>query len=322
MSILITGGTGFLGSHLTRHIVREKGRDDVVLYDNLPALERIADVADRVEVVRGDVLEIQNLLETMQRHKVDRVVHLAYLAGGEVHPGRAVPYVRVQCVGTINVFEAARIHGIKRVVNASSVAAYGVSRGGSVDEDAPLFPDRPYAACKAWSEHMAAMFNGWDMEIVSLRVASSMGLGRLGRATLAQGLTTERVNFMAAPELAALGRPVTMPPDDQVTDYVHAADTAEAFWCALQAEELPHQVYNLRAEQRPVGDMTACLRRLLPDAPIEVSSQRSGELQLMNNSRLVNELGFAPRYPLEAGIEQYINEVLEREARARLSGPA
>ncbi len=297
MSILITGGTGFLGSHLTRHIVEQKGRDDIVLYDNLPVLDRISEIADRVTVVRGDVLEIQNLLETMKRHDVDRVIHLAYIAGGEVDPGRAVPYVRVQCLGTANVFEAARIHGVKRLVNASSVAVYGVPSGRVADEDDPVFPNRPYAACKAWSEHMAAMFNGWEMEIVSLRVTSSMGVGRLGRATLAQGLTHERVSFMAAPELAALGHPVTMPPDDQIMDYVHAADTAEAFWCALTVDELPHRVYNLRAEQRPVGDMTACMRRLLPDASISVAAERTQELQLMDNTRLVQELGFAAALP-------------------------
>jgi nucleoside-diphosphate-sugar epimerase len=313
VSILITGGTGFLGSHLTRHLVVEKGRDDLVVFDNLPAVDRIADVADRVRVVRGDVLEVQSLLEAMKRHDVDRVIHLAYLAGGEVDPGRAIPYVRVQCLGTTNVFEAARIHGIKRVVNASSVAVYGRPRGGPADEDAPVFPNRPYAACKAWSEQMSEMFNGWGMEIVNLRVASSMGVGRLGRATLAQGLTHERVSFMAAPEQAVLGRPVTMPPDAQLCDFVHVHDTAEAFWCALEAPRVPHHVYNLRAEQRPVGAITAAIRRLVPEAQITVSRESIGELQLMNNDLLVEELGFAPRYTIETGVQQYVNEVRERQ---------
>jgi UDP-glucose 4-epimerase len=312
MGILITGGTGFLGSHLTRHLVLDKGRDDIVIYDSLPVEHRIADVLDHVEVVRGDVLEIQSLLETMQRHRIDRVVHLAYLAGGEISPGRAVPYVRVQCLGTINVFEAARIHGIRRVVNASSVAVYGPPDGDVKDEDAPIFPDRPYAACKAWSEHMAGVFNGWDMEVVSLRVASSMGVGRLKRATLGQGLTQERVNFQAAPELAALGHAVTMPPDDQRFDYLYVADTAEAFWCALTSESIPHPVYNLCSEQRRAGELTARIRELLPDAEIEVADTPRQELQLMDNTRLVSELGFIPRYRLEDGVAKYIEQVRGR----------
>lgn len=313
MSILITGGTGFLGSHLTRHLVKTHGRDDVVLYDSLPVVERIADVLDEVRVVRGDVLEIGSLLETMKTHDVDRVIHLAYLAGGEIGLGRAVPYVRVQCLGTTNVFEAARIHGVVRVVNASSVAVYGIPRPGSLDEDAPLYPDRPYASCKAWSEQLSETFNGWGMEIINLRVASSMGVGRLGRATLAQGLTEQKVNYMAAPELAALGRPATMPPDDQLCDFVHARDAAEAFWCALDAPAPAHHIYNLRAEQRPAGDITAAIRRLIPEAELEVSPTPLWQLQLMDNTRLVTELGFVPRYTVQTAVQQYINEVRERQ---------
>jgi UDP-glucose 4-epimerase len=309
MSIMITGGTGFLGSHLTRHLVLEHGREDVVLFDNLPVVERIADVLDRVRVVRGDVLEIQSLLETMKTHDVDRVIHLAYLAGGEIGLGRAVPYVRVQCLGTTNVFEAARIHGITRVVNASSVAVFGAARPGSLDENAPLYPNRPYASCKAWSEQLSETFNGWGMEIVNLRVASSMGVGRLGRATLAQGLTEQKVNYMAAPELAALGRPATMPPDDQRCDFIHARDTAEAFWCALDATAPAHHIYNLRAEQRAAGDITAAIRSVIPDAELEVSQTPLWELQLMDNTRLVSELGFVAKYTIETGVEQYINQV-------------
>jgi len=207
------------------------------------------------------------------------------------------------------VFEAARIHGIRRVVNASSVSVYGPPSGECKNEDDPIFPDRPYAACKAWSENMADVFNGWGMEIVSLRVTSSMGVGRLGRATLKAGLTHERVSFMAAPELAALGQPVTLPPDEQVADFLYVVDTAEAFWCALDAPALPRPVYNLRAQQRRVGDLTAHLRRLLPQAQLEVAGERTQELQLMDNTRLVSELGFAPRYTMEAGVEKYIEEV-------------
>jgi nucleoside-diphosphate-sugar epimerase len=94
---------------------------------------------------------------------------------------------------------------------------------------------------------------------------------------------------------------------------VHVHDTAEAFWCALEAPRVPHHVYNLRAEQRPVGAITAAIRRLVPEAQITVSRESIGELQLMNNDLLVEELGFAPRYTIETGVQQYVNEVRERQ---------
>ena len=77
MSIMITGGTGFLGSYLARHLLEEKGEPDLVLFEKYPNLSRVDDIRDRVTIVQGDVLEPLEVLSTMQRHDVDRVVHLA-----------------------------------------------------------------------------------------------------------------------------------------------------------------------------------------------------------------------------------------------------
>jgi nucleoside-diphosphate-sugar epimerase len=194
-------------------------------------------------------------------------------------------------------------------VAASSVAAYGAPRGASVDEEARLRPRDWYGTCKQMAEQMARPYNEQHgMEIVSFRVCSSLGFGRLRRESLASGLTRERVNFMAYPELALRGEPVTMPPDDQIMDVLYAADAAHAWWLALAADRLEHYIFNLRAEQRPVGDMTRHLRTLLPDAAIEVSPAPVPFTQLMDNTRLVSELGFAPRYTLETGLEAYLDQ--------------
>ena len=137
MATMITGGTGFLGSYLARHLVQEKGDTDLVLYDMYPTMSRVADIQDRVTIVQGDVLEPQELLAAMQRHDVDRVVHLAFILGGSGNH-KEVPYLRVQCMGTANVFEACRIHGVKRVVYASSVAVYGGNPKRRASQPYPL----------------------------------------------------------------------------------------------------------------------------------------------------------------------------------------
>src|SRR5207249_1508030 len=171
---------------------------------------------------------------------------LAFLPG-PASPEKFVPYLRVQCAGTANVFETARIHGVRRIANASSVAVFGHAAppsGGAGEED-PARPDDLYGACKLWSEHVAGVYNATHgMEILSLRVCSSMGIGRLNRASLASGLMAHRDNFMAYPELAAMGQPVTTPPDDQVSDFLYAADTALAFWLALTRPRPPHSVFH------------------------------------------------------------------------------
>ena len=313
MATMITGGTGFLGSYLARHLVQEKGDTDLVLYDMYPTMSRVADIQDRVTIVQGDVLEPQELLAAMQRHDVDRVVHLAFILGGSGNH-KEVPYLRVQCMGTANVFEACRIHGVKRVVYASSVAVYGgnPSRDQEVDEEVIPRPNSLYGACKLWGEHVAEVYNReYGLDVVSLRPTSVFGLGRGQRGSYASGLTAipEMPHFMVLPELAALGEPVQMPPDDMETDWIYAADAAEAWYRALTVQNPPHMVYNMRSERRRSGEVTAHLRRILPDAQITVSDGPVSRTHLMNVERLHTELGFQASYTMETGMVHYLNMV-------------
>ena len=180
MSIMITGGTGFLGSYLVRHLVQEKGITDVVLYDQYPNESRIAEVRDQITVEQGNVLEPYELLRVMARYQVDRVVHLAFILG-EPDQFKPVNYLNVQCMGTANVLEAARLHGVKRVVYASSVAVYGhnPSTWTDVSEDDAPTPNTLYGACKLWGEHIADVYtNRYGLDVISLRPCSVFGLGR------------------------------------------------------------------------------------------------------------------------------------------------
>jgi nucleoside-diphosphate-sugar epimerase len=318
VSILITGGTGFLGAHLARHLVEEKGRADVVLFDRSVSTERIADIADAVTIVTGDVLEPQEILAAMQTYEVDRVVHLASIAGMN-DPQRIVPFARLACIGTANVFEAARIHGITRIGNASSIAAWGTPPGFDANDDAiPLVediqmpcPTSLYGCCKLWSEHLAHVYNETHgMEILSLRIPPTIGRGRLNRASLGYGLMMpETVHFMANPELAVLGHPVTMPPDHQLTDVLYASDGAEAWWCVLTSPKPEHAVFNLSAGHQRVGDMTKQMKKLLSKAKISVSNRPLMAGPIMDNTRLIDELGFTPRYTLESAVDAYVEDV-------------
>src|SRR5262245_35658945 len=173
MSILVTGGTGYLGSEFVRHLVLEKDERPVVL-DRYPDRDRVAPLGDRVTVVAGDVLEPRELSETIVRHRVDRIAHFAFPVGAPL-PGRAFPYARLGTLGTANVFEAARIHGVARVMNASSVDAFG-QHPGSADEDDPKQPDNVYGASKLWSEQLAREYRrGSGLDVISLRFCATFG---------------------------------------------------------------------------------------------------------------------------------------------------
>ena len=80
MAILVTGGTGFLGRHLTRHLIAN-GEKDVVVLDAVPNMAAIADAASQVKVVPGDVMEVTALIDTIKKYKVEGIIHLAYFLG-------------------------------------------------------------------------------------------------------------------------------------------------------------------------------------------------------------------------------------------------
>jgi nucleoside-diphosphate-sugar epimerase len=309
VAVLITGGTGFLGSHLARLLVVEKGMTDVVLFDHNPVLDRIADVADDVTVIEGDIRDLDQLMAAMSKYDIDRVVHYAFMSGTN-HPERTVPYVQLTCVGTVNVFEAARLNGVKRIVNPSTLGRWSAPYDQEKSEDAPR-PQSLYGATKVWTEHLAHVYNEQHgMEILSLIVPATMGRGRLEKGSFAAGLMGDQItHFMAYPELAARGNAVTMPPNDQLTEVCYAADMAEAFWCALSAPRPQHEVFSLTAERRRCGDMTEAMRQLLPSATIEVSAEPLWVGPLLSNKRLVEELGFRPRYTLETALAAYMDDV-------------
>ena len=314
MSIMITGGTGFLGSYLARYLVEEKDETGLVLFDMYPNLQRVSDIQERVAIVQGDVLEPHELLSAMKRYDVDRVVHLAFIMGGAPKGDKFLPYLRVQCMGTANVFETCRIHGVSRVVYASSAAVYdgNPNRDEEVNEDVVPRPNTLYGACKLWSEHIAEIYHAeHGLDTIGLRPTSVFGLGRGQRGSYASQLTPlpETPHYMVLPELAALGEPIVMPPDGLVTDWIYAADAAEAWFRALTVQNPLHRVYNMSSERRNMGEVTAHLRRILPDARISVGSQAVKLLHLVSNERLLTELGFRPRYTMETGMTDYLSRV-------------
>lgn len=321
MAIMITGGTGFLGSYLTRHLVREKGVKgrQIVLFDRYPATERIAEVLDDVIVVAGDITEPSEITAAIKQHNVEQIYHLAAILGDPPR-GQVVSYMKVMCEGTLNVMEAARIMGVKRVVYGSSVAVYlggpkwrSVKRPGEeLDEDDPPSPGGFYGMCKLYAEHVAALYTRrFGLETVGLRPTSVFGWGRGIRGSYASGLTPipEQPHYMVLPEIAALGKPVAMPPDNTESDWIYAADAAEAWYCAMNTPKPPRLVYNMAAEMRRMSEVTAHLRRLLPGAAITVSEQPVATVPRMNCENLRKDLGFRPRYTMETGMVDYLNLV-------------
>jgi len=313
MTLLVTGGAGFLGSYLTRYALTQGGQEHIVVLDRYPDRGRIADLLDRVTLIEGDVTDTDTVRSAIEDHGVDRVAHFAFILGSP-RPGQMVNYVKVQTLGTANLFECARLAGVGRVLFASSVAAYGEQTCAQLTEDLIPNPRNPYGSAKVWGEVLADHYTKQlGLEVVTVRFGSTYGLGRAWRGSYSSGLldVPDQTHYMARIEDAVRGRPITMPRDDAMADWTYAADAAQAAWRALTAPRLQHNLYNVGAERLPVGDFTQAMRELLPDARITVSDRETpGNAHApMDAARLRNDLGFAPEYSLRRGLEDYIERI-------------
>ncbi|RDZ35832.1 UDP-glucose 4-epimerase [Haloferax sp. Atlit-47N] len=310
-TVMVTGGTGFIGSYVASDLVA--AGHDVVAYDRSTdprILDRLG-VADDVTIRRGDVTDPTDVFRAVRETGATHIVHLAALltTTARENPRTALD-VNVQ--GTNNVFEAARAlpEQVERVAWASSAAVYAppANYGGDfVTESDLVYPDTLYGATKEYNEHQARVYyEDFGVSHVALRPTVAYGPYREtgGSAFLA--------NIVEKP---ALGEPFSVDYGDQVIDWQHVRDIAQAFSKATFAPEddLTQRVYNVRGELATIREAAETVRRLLPDADLTVSDE--GELpwtQELDMTQAQADLGYDPEYDLEAGFRDYVN-VLRKE---------
>ena len=309
-TVLVTGGTGFIGSYVAQDLA-EAGHD-VVAFDlstDTHILEKLG-VADDVEVVRGDLTDPTSVFRAVEESGATRIVHLAALLTSLArdNPRGAA---EVNILGTNNVFEAARTFDdqVERVAWASSAAVYAPPSNYDdewVDEEDLVYPDTLYGATKEYNEHQAKVyFEDHDLSHVGLRPTVAYGPYREtgGSAFLA--------NIVEKP---ALGESFSVEYGDQVIDWQHVEDIAQAFRKAAFAPEddLGQRIYNVRGEVATIREAAETVQKILPDADIEVSDE--GELpwtQKLDMTDAQEDLGYDPELDLEAGFRKYIDVLRE-----------
>lgn len=302
MTTVITGAAGFLGSHLVRHL-RDRGYEDVVAVDSAGPTGS----EDRMAMIRGDVRDLDFLVDLVRRCGAKEIVHLAYVLESpeEVHR-----QIDVNVTGTINVLEAARLGGVDRVVYASSVLVYPHRRtldGPRLCEDDPAAPDGVYGACKLLGELAAERYARlYGLETIGLRFTAVFGPGRADRHDVAPDH-----NVLA--ELALRGQSVVMPPDDQLCDWMYVDDAVEVIRLALQTPGFRHCVLNVASECRPAGVITRAILELVPHAAVTVGESPAVTTSLMQTDRLRRELSFTPAFGVDRGLERCL-ETLRGES--------
>ena len=286
MRVLVIGGTGFIGASAVRKLAAQG--DSVVCFDRVIKPDQFADCGDRVVVVSGDVTRIEEIWAVIREQQIERIINLAYLL--------AVPTERsphgstvINVLGMSNVFEAARLSGIKRVVYASSIAVHGGQDqfgDRAVDESDYGVPFNLYGAHKALNEFLARSFNRrYRMEIAGLRIAFVFGPGRERGFTGHNHLITE----------PALGRPVSAPfsPEARLS-LIYMADVAEILVRMVRADQIRHQVYQSGGHLKSIGELADLVRQLIPEAQITLEGRMTdlNTVYQIDDRRVREEFGF------------------------------
>ena len=310
MTVMVTGGTGFIGNRIVRKLVDQGER--VVCFDLAPPRTNLEPYMGRVNFYRGDINQMPHLLEAINSQGVDRIIHLAALLPPDTEE-RPHFAMQINIQGTNNIFEVARWTGIKRVVYASSIAAFGVQEtfgDRPVNEDDLTAPINVYGMTKAANDFAAQKYSQlYGLDLRGVRICTVFGHGRVtGMTGVIGGL------LMSLP---AVGKPISMPfHQDELSPMIHAEDAAEIFVRVALADNLNHPVYISGGHLCSISEMAEIVKRFIPDAQITTGDQAVPHIYRVDNSRMLADVGYETA-PLEVRILEHINDA-RREAGLEL----
>jgi UDP-glucuronate 4-epimerase len=309
MNFLVTGGAGFIGSHVCERLL-DLGHA-VWAFDDLnpfydPALKQqnlqdIGKLGRPFTFVRGDLAVSAHVDALFARTRFDQVIHLAARAG--VRPSLAEPalYQRVNVEGTVHLLEAARRHQVRKLTIASSSSVYGVNAKVPFAEDDPIFSAiSPYAASKLACEALGHVYHHvYGMDIVMLRFFTVYGPRQ--RPDLA-------IHKFA--QLIAAGQPIPVFGDGSTArDYTYVTDTVAGILAATQ-KEFGYAIINLGESQTVT---LAYLIQLLEQALgrkaiIDRQPLQPGDVPITyaNIAKAQRLLGYAPRVKIEQGLPRFV----------------
>lgn len=299
MNILLTGGTGYIGSHTA--VVLAQAGHNVVLFDNLSNSKR--EVVDRLETIlgkrplfiEGDIRDRVLLADTLKVHNIDAVVHFAGLKAVGESVEKPLEYYHNNVYGSLCLIQAMQDAGVKRLVFSSSATVYGEPKYLPIDEAHPTAPTNPYGWNKLHIEQMLSdlAVADSDWRIASLRYFNPVGAhesGLIGEDP--NGIPNNLMPYIARvaagklPHLNVFGNDYPTPDGTGVRDYIHVMDLAEGHLAALaHLDNQPnsHEFFNLGSGMgNSVMEMLAAFEMASGRAvPHRIQGRRAGDIAEM-----------------------------------------
>jgi len=307
MHYLVTGGAGFIGSHLVAALLAQ-GHEVTVIddfnhyYDPAIKWQNISGFQDRITLVEGDIRDAILVERTFARGKFDTVIHLAARAG--VRPSIQSPklYFTTNIDGTFNLLDACRHHGVHHFIFASSSSVYGVNeKVPFAESDALTRTISPYAATKLAGEQICSNYaHLFGIRCMCLRFFTVYGPRQ--RPDLAISKFTKRI--LAGEEIEQYGDGTT------ARDYTYIDDIIEGVLAATDYRESDFEIINLG------GSATTTLAELIKlveaacgrPARVKVIGEQAGDVpRTYADVRKAHELlGYAPQTPIAEGVQKYV----------------
>jgi UDP-glucuronate 4-epimerase len=310
MNFLVTGGAGFIGSHVCERLLQEG--HSVWAFDDLnsfyaPELKRrnlrdIQSLAKPFEFVHGDITDRAAIDELFSTAKFDQVIHLAARAG--VRPSLEEPalYQRVNVEGTVNILEAARLYGVKKITIASSSSVYGVNSKIPFAESDPIFSAiSPYAASKLACEALGHVYHHvYGLDIVMLRFFTVYGPRQRPDLAIRKFAT-----------LIQAGKPIPVFGDGSTArDYTYISDILAGVM-ACTRKEFGYEVFNLgESETVKLSRLIELLENAIgKKAVLDRKPLQPGDVSLTcaDISRAREKLGYNPTVKIDRGIPLFVN---------------
>ena len=303
--ILVTGGTGFIGSHVVRAL-HDLGESSVLVSRRSGEVpEHLADLPVMAE--QGDVADLETLRAIGRRHAFTGIVHLAGYPAPRGSTG-GIDATAGLLDGLLAIGRVAQEWGVHRVGLASTIGVYGgVAHAGPLREDLPLplTSGHPIPRSKKIGELLGEQLaEATGVSIVNLRISGTWG--PLGHED----------PFFAAPALAhaaASGRPLDLssllgtPHMEDGLDLCYVKDTGRAIALLTVADRLEHRTYNVASGRVTTNaDVVEALRRTAPDADLDLPSGAPWTGQPLDITRLREDTGFEPKYDTAAAADDYV----------------
>ena len=311
LEVLVTGAGGFIGSHLSEHLVKLGAKvRSFVRYNSSGTLGWLEESCCRgeIEIIRGDIRDRDSILNAVKG--CDLVFHLAALVGIPYSYVAPDSYVDTNIKGTLNICQAARESRVKQVIHTSTSEVYGTAKYVPIDEDHPLQPQSPYSATKMAADAIVMSFyNAFDLPVTIARPFNTYGPRQSARAVIPAIII----------QIACGNKEIQLGDMAPTRDFNYVEDTCRGLIALAESEKVIGRTANIGSNYEiSIGNTFDLIKELMgSDVEFIMDKQRmrpesSEVFRLWCDNTLINDLtGFTPQIGIRQGLQRTIDWITQ-----------